>query len=151
VIVVGLLVSASLLAYGVIHGETTGVVGGSVSLLVVGLFALGVRHKVRGNAVALAREGDFLVGGELERPLSIADTTFEIVTDYEGSWVVVLCSGDAKIRLGAGGWTAAGERSVTKAAADRLLLALGLKRRCSIPVRDRSSPSADGGGVTRLP
>lgn len=129
VITIGLLLAVSLLGYGVAQGQTIGLVGGFASLLLVGLFTLGVRDKLRDSGIALAREGDLLVGGELDRPLSIRETTFEIVSDYQGSWVVVLRNRDATIRLGAGGWRVEGERFVTKAVAERALIALGLKRR----------------------
>lgn len=129
VIALGLLVAVSSLTFGVEQDQAIALAAGLVSVLFVGLFTLGVRDKLWGNRVALARDGALLVGGELDRPLPIAETTFEIATDYEGGWVIVLRHGDATVRLGAGGWTVTGERLVTKAAADRMLLALGLQRR----------------------
>lgn len=127
VIALGLLLVAPLLTYGVAQDQTLALGPGLMGVLLLGLFTLGVRDKLRGNGVALAREGDALVGGELERPLPIAGTSFEIVTDYEGGWVIVLRHGDATVRLGAGGWAVDGERLVTKAVAEQMLLALGLQ------------------------
>lgn len=129
VVATGLLIAASALAYGATQGEAIAIAGGLVGLLFVGLFARAVQDKLRAGALALARKGDFLVGGEVDPPLPIAETTFEITSDYEGSWVVVLRSPDASIRLGAGGWKVEGERFVTKAVAERVLLGLGLTRR----------------------
>jgi hypothetical protein len=129
VMAIGVVLAAAELAYGVAGGGTTAVAVGVAGLVLVGLFARGVSDKLRQGVPALAREGAYLVGGELARPLPIADTTFEIVSDHAGSWVVVLRCADATIRLGAGGWRVEGERAVTRSVAERVLLALGLTPR----------------------
>ncbi len=120
VIAVGLVVFGGAVALGV----TVAVVG----LVLVGLFTLGVRNRLRGGGVALAREGDVLVGGELKRPLPVAGTTFAIEADNEGSWVIVLRGSEGSVRLSPGGWALEGERFVSRAVAERALLGMGLTR-----------------------
>jgi len=127
VIAVGLLLATVLLAYGVVKGGVISITIGLAGMLFVGLFARGVRRKLSGGALALARDGELLVGGELNQPLPISQTTFEIVSDYEGSWIIVLRCQGATTRLGAGGWRIDGQRFVTKAVAERALLAFDLK------------------------
>ena len=106
-------------------GVTVAVVG----LVLVALFALGVKDRLRGGGVALAREGDVLTGGELKRPLPVAGTTFAIDADYEGSWIIVLRTSEGTTaRLSPGGWALEGERFVSKAVAERALLEMGLVR-----------------------
>jgi hypothetical protein len=129
VVAIGMLLTASWLAYGITQSQAIDIASGIAGLLLVGLFARGIKGKLRYTGIALAREGDLLVGGELDRPLPVSETTFEIVSDYRGSWVIVLRSRDATTRLGAGGWRIEGERFVTKKVAERVLLALGLKHR----------------------
>ena len=127
-IATGLLVAILLLVFGVAYHQSVSAIEGLAVLLFVGVFALGVKHKLASRRVALAREGDLLVGSELKRPLPVSETTFEIVSDYEGGWGVVLRVRDETIALRAGGWKVEGERFVTKAIAERTLLALGLKQ-----------------------
>lgn len=114
-----------MLVYGVTAGAAIAIAAGAGGLLFVGLFARGTKDKVLGRGPALARDGDLLVGGELAAPLPIAATTFEIATDYEGGWVIVLRAPGVTKRLAAGGWNVDGKR-VTKRDAQRVLRALGL-------------------------
>jgi hypothetical protein len=114
-----------VLVYGIASGSTIGIGAGAVGLVFVGLFARGTKDKVLGRGPALVREGDLLVGGELAAPLPVAATTFEIATDYEGGWVIILRAPGVKKRLAAGGWNVDGKR-VTKRDAEHVLLALGL-------------------------
>jgi len=125
-ILVCVLFGLSMLVYGSSEHRGLMIATGAACLLFAGLFWLGVRTKLSGGGPALARDGEFLFGGELRRPLPVAATTFEIQPDNEGSWIVVLRSGDATIRLAAGGWRIEGERFFTKAVAERVLLDLGL-------------------------
>src|SRR2546423_809048 len=129
VIAVGLLCVGGVLTWGVADRVPPAIAAGSAGLLFVALFARAVWGKIRGGGCALAREGDVLVGSELDGPLPIAGTTFEIESDYEGGWVIVLRRHDVTVRLGAGGWTTDRERFVTRAGAEQLLLDLGLTRR----------------------
>jgi hypothetical protein len=125
----GLVVVCALLAYGIVKGQPLNIAAGVAVLLVVGIVRHAYRRKLRGGAVALAREGDFLVGGELPHPLPISATTFDVVPDHQGSWLVVLRSGDDTIRLAPGGWKLPSKRIVDQAAATHVLLALGLRER----------------------
>jgi hypothetical protein len=125
-IAIGALTAGAVLAWGASTGAPAAAAGGGAGLLFVTLFARAVWEKARGGGCALARDGDLLVGGELERPLPVDGTTFEIKSDYEGGWVIVLRHGDKTVRLGAGGWTTDRERLVTRGGAERLLLDLGL-------------------------
>jgi hypothetical protein len=125
IIAIGLLIAGAVLVYGVTSGDTIAIAAGAVGLLFVGLFARGTKDKVLGRGPALAREGDLLVGGELAAPLPVSATTFEIATDYEGGWVIILRAPGVKKRLAAGGWNVDGKR-VTKRDAERVLVAMGL-------------------------
>jgi hypothetical protein len=129
VVATGLACFGLALVYGALQGEAVAIAVGVAGLLLVGLFTLGVKDKLRDPGPALARDGDLLVGGELRRALPIAETTFEIVPDNRGSWVIVLRSPQETVRLAAGGWRIAGERRVSKAVAERALMQLGLARR----------------------
>jgi hypothetical protein len=123
----GLLVGAGLLAWGVVQAVPAAIGGGAFALVLSGLFALATRGKRERGAVALARAGPLLVGEELDRPLPVAETTFELRSDFEGAWVIVLrCRGESA-RLASGGWRIAGERRITKQLARSTLLALGLR------------------------
>lgn len=128
-IAAGSVIAVAALTYGVSQHQVIAAGTGILVLVFTALFWLGVREKVSGKGPALARDGDFLVGGELARPLPIAETTYEIKSDNQGSWIIVLRSGDATFRLGAGGWRVDGERFFTKAVAERVLGDLGLTRR----------------------
>jgi hypothetical protein len=123
----GLVVACALLAYGIVQGQALNVAAGLAVVVVVGIFRH--RRKPRGGAVALAREGDLLVGGELPHPLPISETTFDMVPDHQGSWLVLLRSGHDTIRLAPGGWKLRSKRIVDQAAARQVLLALGLRER----------------------
>ena len=46
------------------------------------------------------------MGGELREPIKVEGTTFQLVSDYEGGWVIVLHSESSKTRLSPGGWIA---------------------------------------------
>ena len=117
--------AAVALAFGVSGGSGIAIAAGVGGLVFVGLFALGTKDKMRNPGPALTREGDLLVGGELDAPVPIAGTTFEIKTDYEGAFVIVLRGPWGSKRLASGGWKVGGER-VTKPVADRVLRELGL-------------------------
>jgi hypothetical protein len=125
----GLVVACALLAYGIVQAQALNVAAGLAVVVVVGIFRHANRRKPRGGAVALAREGDLLVGGELPHPLPISETTFDVVPDYQGSWLVLLRSGDDTIRLAPGGWKLRSKAIVDQAAARQVLLALGLRER----------------------
>jgi hypothetical protein len=116
----------ALLVTGLLTGTGIFMVIGVVAL-VFGLgFGYGTRDRIRGGVVALDREGDFLVGAAVKRPLPIAGTTFETVKGYESGWLVVLYSNGQRYQLAPGGWRVVGERRFTRAVAERALLALGL-------------------------
>jgi hypothetical protein len=124
------VVFGGALAYGVASASTAAIAGSCLGLVFVALFARGVRDRLRGGGIALMRDGDLLVGGELKRPLPLAGTTFAIESDHEGSWVIVLDAGSGeRVRLSAGGWALDGERFVTRKVAERGLLDMGLTRR----------------------
>jgi hypothetical protein len=123
----GLLAGAGLLVWGIARAAAAGIAGGSIAVLLAGLFALGTRGKRRDGAVALRREGPWLVGDELPRALPVAETTFALQSDFQGSWVIVLRCQGATLRLVAGGWRIAGEPRVTRTVARRTLIALGLR------------------------
>lgn len=125
----GLVVVCALLAYGLVDRQPLQVAAGLALLVVVGIVRHAARRKLREGAVALAREGDLLVGGDLPHPLPISETTFGLVADHHGSWLVVLESGDDTIRLAPGGWTLRGKRIVDRAAVRQVLLALGVRER----------------------
>ena len=109
-------------------GQAIGILGGCVSLIIAVFCAIGAIRMMRKHGPALAREGDFLVGNELARPLPIAQTTFEIIL-AESSWYIIIRSGDFKKRLYTGGWKVEGHRFVTKTVAAQVLLELGLTER----------------------
>ena len=125
-IAAGALCAGGLLVWGAAGGATAVAAAGAVGLLFVALFARATWDKASRGGCALARQGDLLVGGELARPLPVAGTTFEIASDHDGGWVIVLRHPSQTVRLGAGGWTTDRERFVTRAGAERLLLDLGL-------------------------
>jgi hypothetical protein len=124
----GVVAALTLLAYGVARAGVVYTATGVGGLLLVGLCAYGVKDRLRTAGIALAREGDFLIGGELNQPLPVGETTFEIVSDYNGSWVIVLRHQERTVRLGAGGWKIDGVGFATRARAERALVALGLSR-----------------------
>ncbi len=123
----------SLCAYGVTRGETTSGFVGIAVLIFLALLLRGVIDRVRVGGVALAREGDVLVGGELRRPLPANGTEFEMVPNWQGGWVLVLRHGDTRVRLrgDGGGWKIDGRRRVTKELLERVLLEMGLTRESS--------------------
>jgi hypothetical protein len=124
------VVFGAALAYGVVSSSTGAIATGCAGLVFAALFARGVRERLRGGGIALRRDGELLVGGELKRPLPVAATTFAIESDHEGSWVIVLqAQSGERARLSAGGWALDGERFVTRKVAERALLGMGLTRR----------------------
>jgi hypothetical protein len=117
-----------LIAYGLqTAGPLTAAVGVATLLLAIA-FGYASRTKLRGNAIALTREGDNLVGGELRRALPVDGATFELPTDYQGAWTIVLRTPERAVRLGAGGWRAADKGHVTRELAGEILGALGLEK-----------------------
>jgi hypothetical protein len=129
-IAAGVVVFGAVLAYGIGKASVGVIAGGCAGLVFVALFARGVRDRLRGGRIALMRDGDQLVGGELPRPLPFAGTTFAIESDRQGSWVIVLEAGNGeRVRLSAGGWAFDGERFVTRKVAERGLEGMGLTRR----------------------
>ena len=125
-----MLVFAALLVYGLAAAASWAIAAGAAGLVFVALFARGVWERLRGGRIALMRDGDVLIGGELKRPLPAADATFAIESDHQGSWVIVLSAGsEDPVRLSAGGWALDGERFVTKKVAEQALLGMGLTRR----------------------
>jgi hypothetical protein len=128
-VILSILIAILMLVFGYVYDQWIFLVGGIFCLLFGILFSLAARSKLRPGTIALTREGDSLVGGELPQPLPIAETTFEINDDYSGSWVVCLYCGDQKIVLGAGGWKIKGARFFTRAVAERTLSELGIEKR----------------------
>ncbi len=129
IVLLGLVLTGGLLADGIMRADGALVVAAIAGLVLVALFGYSARAKLRPSAVALAREGELLVGGELSQPLMVAQTTFEVVPDHQGSWVIVLSGPEGTTRLGAGGWRVEGERLFTRAVAERALVELGLTQR----------------------
>jgi hypothetical protein len=127
-IAAGLLFGAALLAYGVAQRQAVSGGIGLGTFVLVALVGLGFRGKMRDGVPALAREGEWLVGGELREPLLVRETTFEIADASVGGWMIVLRNRHSTVRLSVGGWRLDGERFVTKAVAKRVLLAFGLKQ-----------------------
>jgi hypothetical protein len=126
VLAAGAIAFAALLIFGGSAGTTAGGIGG---LAVAGLFALATRERLRGGGPpALARHGDELAGSALREPLPVAGTTFAIVDDHQGSWLIELHSAGRTIRLSAGAWRVDGEGRVTRARAPDVLERLGLRR-----------------------
>ena len=124
VVAVGGLAFAALLGLG---GSTGTTVAGAGGLVLVAVFAFGTRERLRGGGPpALCRQGDELVGSALVGPLPVAGTTFAIVDDDQGSWLMELRHGTRTVRLSAGAWRVDGEGRVTKARAPQLLERLGL-------------------------
>jgi hypothetical protein len=124
-----IVLAAGLIACGalLLIGAT---LPGAVGLAFAALFAIGVRERLRGGgAPALARRGDELVGSALREPLPVAGTTFSLVDDHEGSWLIELHRDATTIRLSAGGWRVDGEGRVTRTRAPQLLERLGLRPR----------------------
>ena len=124
----GAAIAATALIAGLASGTAGAIAAGAGGLLLVALYWRGVSRKLRGG-VALAREGDLLVGGELPHPLPIAGTTYRIASDHGGSWIIELHAPGEVVRLGAGGWRVRGARFVTRAVAERALRDLGLTER----------------------
>ena len=88
-----MLVFAAVLVYGLAAASPGAIAGGAAGLVFAALLARGVWDRLRGGRIALMRDGDVLIGGELERPLPAADATFAIESDHQGSWVIVLSAG----------------------------------------------------------
>lgn len=128
IVIAAFLTSGALLAVGMLSGTLLHIIGGVVFFLAaVGLTRL-ARHKLHGEP-ALARESGMLVGGALREPLPLAGTTFEVKSDNDGSWVVVLFPADGlRIVLAPGGWMFAG-RPVRRRSAEAALRSLGLSPR----------------------
>ena len=124
------VLGVSLCAYGVARGETKTGLAGIAILMFLALLLRGVIDRLRIGGVALAREGEVLVGGELRRALPAKGTEFEIVPNWEGGWVLVLRHGDVHVRLRGdrGGWKIDGQRRVTKEVLEQVLLEMGLTR-----------------------
>jgi hypothetical protein len=93
-----------------------------------GLFSWSVKNKLKPGAIALANKEGMLVGNELNEPLTIAETTFETKSDYEGGWVIKLYSKNKIVTLGAGGWRTATKSRLTKNDAAQILQSFGLKQ-----------------------
>ncbi len=121
---------AGVTVYGLAAAASPAVIAaGAVGLAFSALFARGARDRLRGDRIALMRDGDVLIGGELQRPLPASDATFAIESDHQGSWVIVLNAGsEDPVRLSAGGWALDGERFVTFKVAEQALLGMGLTR-----------------------
>jgi hypothetical protein len=99
---------------------------GAFLVLLGGALVHATRDRFSGRRPALDRDGDHLVGAALRAPLPIAGTSFDIRSDNQGGWIVVLHSGGQTLRLAPGGWKVPGEKRFTRAVAEQALLALGL-------------------------
>src|ERR1700742_5060534 len=121
VLAAGVIATAALLLLG-------GTLAGAAGLAFTALFAIGARERLRGGGEpALARRGDELVGSALREPLPVAGTTFSLVDDNEGSWLIELQRGPQTIRLSAGAWRVDGEGRGTRARPPQLLERLGMR------------------------
>jgi hypothetical protein len=118
--------AGGVLVGGLVSGVVALTVAGAASIVFMALFTRSTLAKLRSGRPVLTREGDRLVGDALRTPLPVAGTTYEIATDYEGGWVVVLRHGGATLRLAPGGWRIDGERRATREAVARALEQLGL-------------------------
>jgi hypothetical protein len=126
-IIVSIILAVILVSYGFINGEWIYLAVGVFCFVFAGLFTMSVKDKIKPGAIALARKGDLLIGNELRNPLPIAETTFEIKSDYEGGWWVILHHNNSSIRLGAGGWKVADRKLLTKDLVEKIFLSYGLK------------------------
>ena len=125
----GLCPALLLTVYGAAAGRLALLGAGLGLLCLTAVFAYAFKPQLRGGATALARQGELLVGVALRHPVPIAGTSFDIQSDNEGSWVVVLFTQGRRLVLGPGGWKVEGEKKFTRAVAERELLAMGLHRR----------------------
>jgi hypothetical protein len=121
----GAVAFGGLTVYAAFVGEHGYLATGLIGLLFVVVSGYGVRSRLVGSVALTCRDG-FLVGGELREPVPVAGTTFEIKSDYYGSWLILLHHDGQEVRLGAGGWRVEDGRRVTREVAERILLALGL-------------------------
>jgi hypothetical protein len=127
----GAIVGISLCVYGLARADLTSAVAGFSIVVFTAVLLHSVRDRLRSGGMALGREGDVLVGGELKRPFPANDTEFEVVKGWEGGWAVVLHHGEASVRLpgDGGGWAIEGEHAASRKAVERALLEMGLSRR----------------------
>jgi hypothetical protein len=121
-----LIVTAGTLVVGLAGSSETLTFVGFGALAFGGLFAYAVRGRLGADQTALYRDGDWLQGAALPRPFLAADTRYEVASDYEGGWVVVLTDSQGKARLAPGGWRLADGGRVTRATVATALTDMGL-------------------------
>jgi hypothetical protein len=90
------VVAVGTLIVGLAGSSETLTFVGLGALAFVGLFAHAVRTRLRADELALYREGDWLLGAALPRPFLAPETRYEVASDYEGGWIVVLADGQGK-------------------------------------------------------
>lgn len=120
------LVAAGTLIVGLASSSETLTFVGLGALAFVGLFAQAVRTRLRADQLALYREGDWLLGAALPRPFLAPETTYEVASDYEGGWVVVLTDGQGRARLAPGGWRLANGGRLRRGTVAAVLTDMGL-------------------------
>ena len=123
----GLVVTAvGTLSVALLGSSPTLVFVGIGALAFVGLFAYAVRVRLRADQLALFREGDWLLGAALPRPFRAAQTRFEVASDYDGGWVVVLTDSQGRARLAPGGWRLSDGGRLTRRTVTAVLAEMGL-------------------------
>jgi len=122
----GLCVTGAMLAVGLLSGSAVLTAAAAFGFVVAVLFAASSLRRLRGGEPALLRRGTMLVGGELREPLPVSGTTFEVTTDNQGGWMIVLRpQAGRKVVLQPGGWTI-DRRPVRRDDAAAAMLRLGL-------------------------
>jgi hypothetical protein len=85
------------------------------------------RKVYKTGAVALARRGELLVGGELRAPLDAANTVYELVDTRDGGWLIALHDRDTIHRISPSGLRTADGRRLTRPVAEVTLQQLGIE------------------------
>ena len=117
-----------LIGWSVRHGSAVGIAGGVVAIVLFVLVARRIEGKLGPEGPALIRAGDVLTGGELRRPLPVPTTTFAVESRGAGRCVIVLRTPEETVRLTTDGWMTDEAWFVTKPAAERMLIGMGLTR-----------------------
>ena len=123
---VGLAIGALVAVLAVAEESVYGMVIAAVAAVSAAGWALAVRRRLSRTPVALTRQGDLLIGGELPEPLPVAGATFSIVSEREGGWLVLLDAGGRKVRMQARAWSLPEGRRPTRSAVGAALTQLGI-------------------------
>lgn len=117
----------ALLAGGIATSQTTATATGAAFTAISLTATWGTRKVYKTGAVALARRGELLVGGELRAPLEAASTVYELVDTRDGAWLIALHQRDTIHRISPSGLRTANGRRLTRPVAEATLQQLGIE------------------------